>query len=138
MNLAVPLDAAEAIAKLYRRLVLLVGLQIVLGLLAQTLPAMGGSMVAGLLSIVVLVGLLCILAMLATTAYKLTEHLGAGTPILWAIAMFLPCINILTLLVLSSKAQTWCRQYGIKVGFLGPTPESIEEVRRRAVTSKFE
>lgn len=137
-SLAVPLDDAEAIAKLYRRLVLLVGLQLVLGVFAQTLPAMGNSMVAGLLSIVVLVGLLCILAMLAVTAYKLTELLGAGTPILWAIAMFLPCINIITLLVLSSKAQTWCRQYGIKVGFLGPTPESIEEVRRRAVTSKFE
>jgi hypothetical protein len=137
-SLAVPLDAAEAIAKLYRRLVLLVGLQLLLGVFAQTLPAMGSSMVAGLLSIVVLVGLLCILAMLAVTAYKLTEHLGTGLPILWAIAMFLPCINIITLLVLSSKAQTWCRQYGIKVGFLGPTPESIEEVRRRAVTSKFE
>jgi hypothetical protein len=137
-NLAVPLDTAEAIAKLYRRLVLLVGLQILLGFFAQTLPAMGNSAVTGLLAIVVLIALLCTLAMLAVTAYKLTEHLGAGTPILWAIAMFLPCINIITLLVLSSKAQTWCRQYGIKVGFLGPTTESIEEVRRRAVTSKFE
>jgi hypothetical protein len=52
--------------------------------------------------------------------------------------MFLPCINILTLLVLSSKAQSWCRRYGIRVGFLGPTKESIEELRRRVMTSPFE
>jgi hypothetical protein len=52
--------------------------------------------------------------------------------------MFLPCINIIGLLVLSSKAQAWCRQYGIKVGFFGPTKESIEELRRRGLTSDFQ
>jgi hypothetical protein len=52
--------------------------------------------------------------------------------------MFLPCINILVLLVLSSKAQAWCQRYGLRVGFLGPTKESIEELRRRLMTSSFE
>jgi hypothetical protein len=82
--------------------------------------------------------LLVLLVVIAVTAYKLTRHLGEGLPVLWAIAMFLPCINIIGLLVLSSKAQAWCRQYGIKVGFFGPTKESIEELRRRGVTSDFQ
>ena len=59
-------------------------------------------------------------------------------PVLWAIAMFLPCINVISLLVLSAKAQAWCKQHGVKVGFFGPTKESIEELRWRLLTSPFE
>jgi len=138
-NVAVPLDDAEVIARLYRRLVVLIGLQILLYVLVQTLTAGSrGSLTTAFLGLVAVAALFGIFITVAVTAYKLSARLGAGMPILWAIAMFLPCINIITLLALSSKAQTWCRQYGIKVGFLGPTPESIEEIRRRAVTSKFE
>jgi hypothetical protein len=134
---SVPFKDAEAIARLYRRLVLLVGLQLVLGfgqLPARTAP----SPATNLLSLLVAPVLLVLLVVIAVTAYKLTRHLGEGLPVLWAIAMFLPCINIIGLLVLSSKAQAWCRQYGIKVGFFGPTKESIEELRRRGVTSDFQ
>ena len=31
----------------------------------------------------------------AVTAYRLTRHLGSSAPILWAILMFIPCVNIL-------------------------------------------
>ncbi len=40
--------------------------------------------------------------------------------------------------MLSSKAQAWCKQYGLKVGLLGPTTESIEDLRRRLMSSNFE
>jgi uncharacterized protein DUF4339 len=135
-NLAIVANA-ESIARLYRRLVLLVGLQILLGffqLPAQTNRSPG----AALLSLVVFPVLLGLLVAVAVTAYKLTSLLETGVPILWAIAMFIPCINIITLLALSSKAQTWCQRYGIKVGLLGPTKESIEDLRRRSSTSAFE
>jgi GYF domain 2 len=135
----VSFETAEKVARLYRRLVLLVGLQILLGCLVRvpllgTSPSTGAAVIA-LAGTLVLIG---VLVALAVTAYHLTESLGESMPILWAIAMFIPCVNIITLLVLSSKAQAWCRLYGIKVGFLGPDPESIEELRRRGVTSKFE
>jgi hypothetical protein len=126
---SVPFEDAEAIAGLYRRLVLLVGAQLLLGFFFQFLAA-------GVSSVVPRIAASLISS--AVTAYKLAPYLGSGVPLLWAIAMFLPCINILTLLVLSSKAQSWCRRYGIKVGFLGPTKESIEELRRRVMTSPFE
>jgi hypothetical protein len=129
-------DEAEAIAKLYRRLVLLVGAQLLLGVLANMLSLMRA--VAGLLALLALPVTIGISIFIAVTAYKLSGRLQAGLPILWAIAMFIPCINILTLLALSSKATSWCRRHGIKVGFFGPTKESIEEIRRSSVTSAFD
>jgi hypothetical protein len=130
-------EDAEIIARLYRRLVLLVGLQILLSILR--IPARAaGPLAASLFALVVLVGLLGVLVALGVTAYRLTRHLGERWPILWAIAMFLPCINILALLALSSQAQAWCRRHGITVGFFGPTKESIQELRGRVMSSTFE
>jgi heme A synthase len=132
-----PVADAEEIAKQYRRLVLLVGLQILIGVFqvpSQIEPSGAVGPFAGL------VGLVAIVVVIATSvaAYKLSSRLGSGAPLAWAIAMFLPCVNVIVLLALSAKAQTWCRRYGIKVGLLGPTKESIEELRRRVWTSPFE
>ncbi|HET9227287.1 MAG TPA: DUF4339 domain-containing protein [Thermoanaerobaculia bacterium] len=132
-----PLEDAEAIAKHYRRLVLLVGAQL---LLSGYFQGQGPEMSQGeaVLALILLPVLLGVTVYLVSTAYRLARYLDAGVPVLWAVAMFIPCLNIIMLLVLSSKAQAWCRQYGIKVGFFGPTKESIEEVRRRGVTSAFD
>jgi hypothetical protein len=125
----VPVAEAEGIAKLYRRLVLLVGLQILLSF-GQIPMIQVPEAQKALVGMVTLGVLLVVLVAIAVTAYQLTLLLDSGSPVLWAIAMFLPCINILVLLVLSSKAQDWCRRYGIKVGFFGPTKESIEALRQ--------
>lgn len=132
-----PVRNAEITAKLYRRLVLLVGLQILLSF-GRVVGALEGSTVALVLFMVVLFLLLWVFVATAVTAYQLTKHMGQSVPILWAIAMFLPCINIITLLVISSNAQSWCRQHGIKVGLLGPTKQSIEDLRRRLLSSDFD
>ena len=128
----VPLEEVEGVARFYRRLVLLVGLQLLLSFAPIALEVVPEAQKpqAGL----ALLGILIVmLVAIAVTAYQLTLLMDEGSPFLWAIAMFLPCLNILMLLVLSSKAQDWCRRYGIKVGFLGPTSESIEELRRRSL-----
>lgn len=132
-----PVKEAETTARLYRRLVLLVGLQILLSF-GRFLGAVEGSMVALVLLLVVLLLLLGVFVATAVTAYQLTLHMGQSLPILWAIAMFFPCINVITLLVISSNAQSWCRQHGIKVGLLGPTKQSIEDLRRRLLSSDFD
>jgi len=126
----VALSAVEAVARLYRQLVLLVGMQLILGFfqgLTQATSSSGYSFLTA--AALMLIGLLVAIAM-ATTTYKLTGHLGAGMPILWAVAMFLPLVNIVVLLVLSAKAQGWCQRYGIKVGLLGPTQESLGRLRQ--------
>lgn len=128
-----PVEEVEGVARLYRRLVLLVGVQLLLPAVQVPLSEVPEiyKAQAGLAALGVVIA---VLVAIAVTAYQLTLLMGGdGSPILWAIAMFLPCLNILVLLVLSSKAQDWCRRYGIKVGFLGPTRESIEELRRRAL-----
>jgi GYF domain 2 len=132
-----PVADAEEIAKHYRRLVLLVGLQILIGVF-QVPSQFEPSGTLG--PFAVLIGLVAMVVVIATSvaAYKLSSRLRSGAPLAWAIAMFLPCVNIIVLLALSSRAQTWCRGYGIKVGLLGPTKESIEELRRRVWTSPFE
>ena len=134
-------DEAEAIAKLYRRLVLLVGVQLLVAFLVQVMPLITPREVASVVAFVVLLAGIAILVasiLMVVTAYRLAGRLQSGPPILWAVAMFIPCISILTLLALSSKATSWCRRHGIKVGFFGPTKESIEEIRRSSVTSAFD
>jgi len=126
---SVPLVAVEAVVRLYRRLVLLVGVQLVLSAFqALMLPDLSSEGSLFHIEALMLVGLLVATAM-AHTAYELTRHLGADSPISWALPMLLPFINIFVLLALSAKAQGWCRRYGITVGFWGPTAESLERLR---------
>jgi hypothetical protein len=129
-------ENAVAIARLYRRLVLVVGLQLLLTVARVPLLTMASS-AAVPLAIAVALAVLGLSVVLSVTAYQLAGQMGLGSPLAWAVAMFLPCINILSLLVLSSKAQAWCKQNDIKVGLLGPTQESIEELRRRVMTAPF-
>jgi hypothetical protein len=130
-------ENAEAIARLYRRLVLLVGLQILLAVARVPLLVAAPPGLLGLVAVAVGVVVLGASLILSVTAYQLAGQMGLGSPLAWAVAMFLPCINILSLLVLSSKAQAWCKQNDIQVGLLGPTRESIEELRRRVMTAPF-
>lgn len=137
----VPFEEAETIARLYRRLVLLVGLQILLGLgrvpVFLALGAQESEALATPLLLTFSLAALAIAATIVVTTYRLADSV-ASTPIAWAIAMFVPCLNVIGLLVLSAKAQEWCRRYGIRVGFLGPSLESIAELRRSASTSAFD
>jgi hypothetical protein len=132
-----PAEDAEVIARLYRRLVLLVGSELLLGLFNGTMKEAAPSLkeiTQGILA----VGLLTLIGFLVVTTYQLSARLDSGPPILWTLGMFLPCFNLLVLLALSLVAQGWCKRYGIKVGLLGPTRESIEELRRRLSTSAFD
>ena len=82
-------ENAEAIARLYRRLVLLVGVQLLLSFLRAPLM-MAVPAATTPMAVVVLLVLLGTAVALALTAYALTDHMGTGAPLLWAIAMFLP------------------------------------------------
>ena len=135
---AVSLARVEAVARLYRRLVLQVGLQILLSIFLQLPGEMLLAQGVVWLALVASLILLVLLVWIIITAYGLAKQLGESLPVLWAILMFLPCLNIITLLVLSSRSQAWCRRYGIRVGLLGPTKESIEEVRRRYQSEAFD
>jgi hypothetical protein len=95
------------LAKNYRQLVLWVGAQILLSFF---------TLVSPLFVFLVLVTI----AGIMFYAYHTAESLGSTAGAIWAIAMLIPLVNILTLLALSSKASTVCRANGIEVGLLGP------------------
>lgn len=130
-------DRAESVATHYRNLVLAVGLQILLacgarGFAGAVSGGTGADGIALLVSFAALAGALGVAVFAAVTAYRLAVALGEGLPWLWAVFLFVPCVSILALLLLSSKANAWCKAHGVKVGLLGPTRESIEDLRRRA------
>jgi len=123
---ATPLDAltsmedAAPVARLYRRLVLLVGCQILISFGGTLIQATQPSDVAALIALLGLAAQLVIVVLMVITGYGLTKRLDAGAPVLWAIGMLIPLLNILVLLAISSKANAWCKARGIPVGLLGP------------------
>jgi hypothetical protein len=125
-------DQARAIASLYRRLICLVGVQLIVGTAVNFIDQQNPSRteaaigLAGILFAVVAMGFAVV------AAYRLMQHLGAGAPLSWALGMFVPVVNIVVLLMISTKAQEWCRARGIEVGFLGPTKASLDRLGERA------
>ena len=125
---------AERVAVLYRRIVLLVGAQLLSSCFGQVLAggAQGSDVLILITSMLTLLATLAIGVLSAVAAYQLMREMGSSVPWLWAIALFVPCVNIITLLVVSARATSWCKERGIKVGLLGPTKESIERLKREA------
>lgn len=123
--------AVEAVARNYRNLVLLVGLQILLAVLLQVVTE-------PVVALVLLAVLFTVAIAMVVFVYKLMSGLDAGSPILWALASLVPLVNLLVLAAISSKAQTWCKRHGIKVGLLGPTASSLAEFRLRVQSYRME
>jgi hypothetical protein len=124
----------ERIARHYRRLVLLVGSQIlaVFGLTALMTAVAPGASIAGGAIELASVGIRIALFLAGmVVGYQLADALGEGNPWLWAIGMLFPVINLVVLAALSSKANAWCQKAGVKVGLLGPTAASLQELRQR-------
>ncbi len=131
----------ERIAVLYRRIVLIVGTQLLGGCLGQMI--VGGAESGGSAVLPLLLGFLVLAVAFAAGVanvvftYQLMNELGSPVPWLWAIGIFVPCVSIVVLLIVSSRAQAWCKEYGVKVGLLGPTKESIEELKRQSSVGRI-
>lgn len=51
--------------------------------------------------------------------YRIAKELGSPVPWLWAPFVLIPLINLLVLIVLSSRATKILREHGHKVGLMG-------------------
>jgi len=113
-------ERSRELAEAYRNLVLCFAGQ----LLLTSLVVVGNLTMSGVarevLRNVALWGTLGTATTFAYLGYRTAEAMGLGFPWVWAVGMFLPWLNVVTLLVLSSKATRTCRAAGISVGFLGP------------------
>ena len=91
---------------------------------AMILNAIAASGQIAALSVVVLVMLIPLLIFMIISVLRLAKAMGFSQ-ILFVILMFIPCVSLIALLLLSDKATKQLRQAGIKVGFLGADPNSI-------------
>jgi hypothetical protein len=113
------LPRLRPIATAYRMLVMLVGLNILLWIGSN--PGFTGTGVGGkAIHEVCTMGALLIPLVIAVKGYQLASLLRRAVPVLWAVGMVIPLINLVVLLALSSASQAFCTKYGIPVGLLGP------------------
>jgi hypothetical protein len=79
-----------------------------------------------LVNLGVLVVALAIAALSMVAIFLLAKELyNAGIGVLCAILMIVPCISLITLLIVNGKATSFLQQNGIKVGFMGVNPNRI-------------
>jgi hypothetical protein len=88
------------------------------------LPNTGGRLFVGLIiaALFVLIGIFAVFAV-----FKLAQELsGTAVAVICAILMFMPCISLITLLIVNQKATGFLQSQGIKVGFMGTDPNNIK------------
>jgi len=72
-----------------------------------------------LLALVIAVAAMVAIFLLAKEVYNVVVG------VLCAILMVFPCISLLTLAIVNSKATAYLQQRGVKVGFMGVNPDTI-------------
>ena len=122
-GIGAPDQSLYAVALHQRRLILLFGIVLALYLTQAALMAV-------LPPIAPLFALAAYVTMLVSivSVYRLAKALGF-TAIVYAIAMFLPCIGLLTLLIVVSRATSALKRGGVKVGFLGVSRDDLNRLR---------
>ena len=91
--------------------------------LVIALQGAGFEGISGLLALVVGIPVI-IFGMVAI--YLLANQLyNAVIGVVCALLMIVPCISLLTLLIVNQKATTYLQERGVKVGFMGADPNLI-------------
>ena len=111
----------SALARAYRGLVLWFAAQFALNLAGQGAALLlAQEPLGGVIARGAFVATLAATVVLAYYGYQTASALGSDLAELWALALLVPCANLLALLALSARANaSWVAQ-GIPVGFLGP------------------
>ena len=87
--------------------------------------AMGGQMGIGF-ALVILAGALVVAVFSITAMFLLANALhNPIVGVLCAFLMIIPCISLITLLVINQQATSFLTARGVKVGFMGANPNSI-------------
>jgi hypothetical protein len=87
--------------------------------------AMGGQG-SIIVSLVILAAALGVIAFSITSMFLLANTLhNPAIGVVCAILMIIPCIALITLLVINQQATTFLTSRGVKVGFMGVDPNSI-------------
>lgn len=124
------LQRLRSIAATYKTMVLLVGLQLLLGWFGNSLATATASSDGRLA--VLFVAWLATACALAVKGHRLAELVGHRMPWLWGFGMFVPLVNLVCLLSLSRTSQAICKKHGIRVGLLGPDMDDVARLESAA------
>ena len=75
--------------------------------------------------IALLIGLVVAVFAIVSIYLLASEISSPVVGVICGVLMCIPCVSLITLLVLNQKATTFLQQNGIKVGFMGTDPNSI-------------
>ena len=79
-----------------------------------------------LVALAVLAGALAVIAFAMVSIFMLAnELLNPVVGAICAVLMLVPCVSLITLLIINGRATTFLQQRGVKVGFMGANPNSI-------------
>lgn len=126
-----PITFREAahVATLYRRFAAVVAGQwlslIVMIFVTPLLSRSAGSILALLCLVVFLMSLIVV----PMTGYRLLKCVEVESPGRLAVLMRMPLFSLLALMGMRSFTQRWSKDYGVDMGFLGPTKESLARLR---------
>jgi hypothetical protein len=117
------------VATAYKRVILFVALEWVCGGFFNSQTTGGGARAVPAVFGLVALGIACGLVVFG---YRLARSLELAVPVLWAIGVVIPLLNLIVLLVLSRRAQAECRKHGVKVGLIGPDDADLLRLERAA------
>jgi len=112
-----------AIAVNQRRVILCFGI-----LLLCNIGQVAMATILPILAPILMIGSLVTMVVSIVFVYRLAKALGY-IAIIYAIAMVIPCISLITLLVIVSRATNTLKKAGIKVGFFGVSSQTIEQLK---------
>jgi len=79
-----------------------------------------------LVALAILAGALAVIAFAMVSIFLLAnELLHPAVGVLCAILMIVPCVSLITLLIINGRATAYLQRHGVKVGFMGANPNSI-------------
>jgi hypothetical protein len=90
-----------------------------------TSMAIRGQQSAAVAIVVLLVALVVVACSMVAMFLLANELMGVVPGVLCALLMVVPCISLITLLVVNQKATSFLQERGVKVGFMGANPNTI-------------
>lgn len=114
-------DKLRRVAKYQRTVIVALVANLVVSIVARSareLPPLG--------ALALLFLILCVVVIAVVSIFLLGRELySTGMAVVCAVLMFVPCVSLITLLIVNQSATKFLQQHGVQVGFFGVDPARI-------------
>jgi hypothetical protein len=114
-------DKVRRVAKYQRVVIFAIMANLVVNIVSLSARELPPLAALGLLFLI-----LCVVAIAIAAVFLLSRELySVGIAVLCAALMIVPCVSLITLLIVNQSATSFLQRNGVKVGFLGTDPNRI-------------